>query len=121
MCSKEAGAAATMAAVTASDERGSDWMAAQPPGSSWQAAPPPGSDWQAAQPPRVASDAEILEFLTGVMRGDGEGSTQTMKAAELLGKRIGLFSERAEPPPAPVIIDDVAALATSGAEEGKSG
>ncbi len=60
-----------------------------------------------AGPARIADDAEILEFLTGVMRGEGEGSTQTMKAAELLGKRIGLFSERTEPPPAPVIIDDV--------------
>lgn len=41
------------------------------------------------------------------MRGTEEGSAQTMKAAELLGKRMGLFSERAEPPPAPVIVDDI--------------
>ena len=57
--------------------------------------------------PGVADGAEVLEFLTGVMRGTEEGSAQTMKAAELLGKRIGLFSERAEPPAAPVIIDDI--------------
>ena len=60
-----------------------------------------------AGPPRVADGAEILEFLTGVMRGEGDGSAQTMKAAELLGKRMGLFTERTEPPPAPVIIDDI--------------
>lgn len=58
-------------------------------------------------PPSVASAEEVLEFLTGVMRGDESGSTQNMKAAELLGKRMGLFSERPEPPPAPVIIDDI--------------
>ena len=62
-----------------------------------------------APPGRIADDIEILEFLTEVMRG-GEGSAQTMKAAELLGKRMGLFSERAEPPPAPVIIDDVGSV-----------
>ena len=62
-----------------------------------------------AGPPRVADGEEILEFLTGVMRGSEDGSTQTMKAAELLGKRMGLFAERVEPPPAPVIVDDIGA------------
>jgi len=62
-----------------------------------------------AGPPGVASGEEILEFLTGVMRGDADGSAQTMKAAELLGKRIGLFAEKTEPPTAPVIIDDIGA------------
>ena len=60
-----------------------------------------------AGPPEVADGEEILEFLTGVMRGEGDSSAQTMKAAELLGKRMGLFAERVEPPPAPVIIDDI--------------
>lgn len=59
------------------------------------------------QLPAVADGEEILEFLTGVMRGEGDSSAQTMKAAELLGKRMGLFAERVEPPPAPVIIDDI--------------
>ena len=54
---------------------------------------------------RVASEEEILVYLTGVMRG-GEG-TAAMKAAELLGKRLGLFVEREEALPAPVIVDDV--------------
>lgn len=59
-------------------------------------------------PPGVASAEEVLAFLTGVMRGDESGSTQNLKAAELLGKRFGLFSERADDLPAPVIIDDLA-------------
>ncbi len=57
-------------------------------------------------PPGVASAQEVLEFLTGVMRGE-EASTQNMKAAELLGKRMGLFAENVEAAPPPVIIDDI--------------
>ena len=59
-------------------------------------------------PPEVASAEEVLAFLTGVMRGDEDGSTQNLKAAELLGKRLGLFADRGEGLPAPVIIDDLA-------------
>ena len=70
-----------------------------------------------AGPPGIASGDEILEFLTGVMRGDADGSTQTMKAAELLGKRIGLFAEKAELPPAPVIIDDIGGCAAAADAE----
>ena len=55
----------------------------------------------------MADGNEILEFLTDVMRGDEDGSTHNMKAAELLGRRMGLFSESPPPPPAPVIIDDI--------------
>jgi hypothetical protein len=44
-----------------------------------------------------------------------------MKAAELLGKRMGLFSERTEPPPAPVIIDDVGPVPLREKEEWESG
>lgn len=58
-------------------------------------------------PPGEASADEVLEYLSGVMRGEIDGSTHGMKAAELLGRRMGLFSENVEPPPAPVIIDDV--------------
>ena len=61
--------------------------------------------------PGIADGQEILEFLTGVMRGDGDSSAQTMKAAELLGKRMGLFAEKTDPPPAPVIIDDIGGCA----------
>lgn len=61
---------------------------------------------------RVASAAEVLEYLTDVLRGEAEGegrgaSSPRMKAAELLGKRLGLFNEAQEQTPAPVIIDDV--------------
>ena len=50
---------------------------------------------------RVAGMEEVLEYLTQVMRGeDGEegkrgdkGATARMKAAELLGKRLGMFAE----------------------------
>ena len=72
----------------------------------------------------IATAEEVLRTFTQIMRGEmtestgrksasGEEIPQTpkiserSKAAELLGKRRGLFSERAEPPPAPVIIDDV--------------
>ena len=62
----------------------------------------------------VASAREVLEYLTGVLRGDAEGesrqgaATPRMKAAELLGKRLGIFNETPESAPAPVIIDDIA-------------
>lgn len=55
---------------------------------------------------KTASSNEILGYLSGVMRGE-EGSTMGMKAAELLGKRMGLFEEQDEAAPAPVIIDDL--------------
>lgn len=58
-------------------------------------------------PPVVATGEEVLMFLTGVMRGEESGSTQNMKAAELLGKRFGLFSEAGDGLEPPVIIDDV--------------
>jgi len=58
-------------------------------------------------PPVVATGEEVLMFLTGVMRGEENGSTQNMKAAELLGKRLGLFNESGDGMEPPVIIDDV--------------
>ena len=57
---------------------------------------------------RVASANEVLEYWTRVMRGEeGGGGQAAMKAAELLGRRMGLFSESVERPEAPVIVDDV--------------
>ena len=68
---------------------------------------------------RVATEQEILEFLTGVMRGEGgsegrSGASPRMKAAELLGKRLGIFSEGAEAATPPVIIDDIPASGGRG-------
>ena len=54
----------------------------------------------------VASAEEVLQFLSGVMRS-GESGSAAMKAAELLGKRMGLFGEQSEALPAPVIVDDL--------------
>lgn len=54
----------------------------------------------------VASGDEVLRYLTDVMRS-ASGSQGALKAAELLGKRLGLFSEQGDGPPAPVIIDDI--------------
>lgn len=65
---------------------------------------------------RIASAQEVLEYLTEVMRGgeDADGkrgdrsASPRMKAAELLGKRLGIFSDAREAPPeSPVIIDDI--------------
>lgn len=52
-----------------------------------------------ARSKNVASADEVLSFLTDVMRGayDGEkpekNSSPRMKAAELLGKRLGVFTD----------------------------
>lgn len=65
---------------------------------------------------RVASAQEVLEYLTDVMRGDldedgkkgDRAATPRMKAAELLGKRLGIFNEISEGKlQLPVIIDDI--------------
>lgn len=64
---------------------------------------------------RMASAEEVLDYLTRVMRGqEGGGGQAAMKAAELLGKRMGLFAEHEEALPPPVIIDDLEAQAQGG-------
>ena len=63
----------------------------------------------------VALADEVLEYLTKVMRGELEGekpernSSPRMKAAELLGKRLGVFNEVSDifKQAAPVIVDDI--------------
>ena len=52
---------------------------------------------------------EVLQYLTRVLRADAGQSS--MKAAELLGKRLGLFAEQGESLPPPVIVDDIRAAA----------
>lgn len=61
---------------------------------------------------RVASANEILEFLTEVMRsqdGDEKGVATRMKAAEMIAKRLGYFSEEErDAGEAAIILDDIA-------------
>lgn len=58
-------------------------------------------------PPGMATADEILQYLTGVMRGEDSGGQAAMKAAEMLGKRMGLFSEPQDALPPPVLLDDI--------------
>ena len=58
---------------------------------------------------KIADASEILMFLSSVMRDENAEYKDRMKAAELSGKRFGIFSEHVQinenlPP---VIIDDV--------------
>lgn len=77
-----------------------------------------------AQNKNIASADEVLTFLTDVMRGtyDGEkperNSSPRMKAAELLGKRLGIFSDvnSVLKPEAPVLVDDIPEMAADAAE-----
>lgn len=59
------------------------------------------------QDANIATAAEVLRFLTGVMRGESSGGQTAMKAAELLGKRFGLFAEPQEELPPPILLDDL--------------
>ena len=75
-----------------------------------------GADEKKPLREHVAGAGEVLEYLTCVLRGEEDGelknATARMKAAELLGKRMGLFEEGAEAVQEPVvIIDDVRAAA----------
>jgi phage terminase small subunit len=58
---------------------------------------------------RTATAAEVMEFLTGVMRNEDEGSVSRLKAAELLGKRFGLFTDKVNVSGSGVvqIVDDI--------------
>lgn len=60
---------------------------------------------------RVADADEVLEALTSILRreeADQVKPGEVLRAAELLGKRYGLFGEKPEPPPdAPTIVVDV--------------
>lgn len=76
------------------------------------------------QDQNIASADEVLAFLTAVMRGEYSGekpeknSSPRMKAAELLGKRLGIFSDvnsvlRQE---MPVLVDDISDSGQDAAE-----
>lgn len=60
----------------------------------------------------VAASDEVLCFLTAVLRGDEDAQSKNasvrMRAAELLGKRLGIFDEDARGDgEGVVIVDDV--------------
>lgn len=44
----------------------------------------------------IATQEEILEYLTSVVRNDEEGTRDKIKAAELLGKRYGSWIEKSQ-------------------------
>ncbi len=60
----------------------------------------------------IAGEEEVLEYLTDVMRRDGFDETDNIKfsdsfkAAELLGKHYGLFSEKSVTGTGEVVIVD---------------
>lgn len=55
---------------------------------------------------RVADATEVLQFLTAVLRGESGTDKDRLRAAELLGKRHGLFHEKDTADAAAVIIVD---------------
>jgi len=56
----------------------------------------------------IATAEEILTALTKILRGEVEAKPgEMLRAAELLGKRYGLFVEQAGAGGAAVIVDDL--------------
>lgn len=55
---------------------------------------------------RIASEDEVLEYLTRVLRGENGTDRERLRAAELLGKRHGLFHEKAQTDGMAVIVVD---------------
>ena len=45
---------------------------------------------------RIASREEVLQALTGYMQSGGPKDSVRLRAAELMGKHYGLFTERIE-------------------------
>lgn len=58
---------------------------------------------------RTATAQEVVEYLTAVLRNRAEASQNRLKAAELLGKRFGLFTDKVAVSGSGVvqIVDDV--------------
>ena len=58
---------------------------------------------------KVAQAEEVLQALTSILRREEEVKpSEVLRAAELLGKRYGLFGEQpAEPPKPPSIVVDI--------------
>ena len=63
---------------------------------------------------RIASQDEVLEFLTKTMRGEVQDKLgletpvkERVRSAELLGKRYEIFTEKVKVTETPVINDDI--------------
>lgn len=59
---------------------------------------------------KIAGKTEVLEQLTDIMRSDENAkAADKMKAAELIGKHLGVFGEKKSPDGAVkvVIVDDI--------------
>ena len=62
---------------------------------------------EAAKSAKTAEATEVLEYLTSVMRGSEENTQNRIKAAELLGKRYGLFTDKLDlNAPVTIVIKD---------------
>ncbi len=58
--------------------------------------------------PGIAGRTEILRYLTRLLRGRDTGERERLRAAELLGKGCGLFSDKTREESSGVtIVDDV--------------
>lgn len=70
---------------------------------------------------KIAGKTEILERLTDVMRSDDASvkTAETMKAAELIGKHLGMFGDKGNRDAGVkvVIVDDI----LNSDEEAKTG
>lgn len=57
--------------------------------------------------PEVADTQEVLRLLSAFLRGEveGAGARERLRAAELLGKRFGLFGGETDGGDAPVVIE----------------
>ena len=56
----------------------------------------------------VATAEELKAFLTSVIRGEAEGRlSEKIKATDLLGKAMGLWSGQGVEAPPPIIIHDL--------------
>jgi hypothetical protein len=55
----------------------------------------------------ISNAQEVLIVLTAILRGEAEGAgvRERLRAAELLGKRLGLFDSVQDGGDAPVIIE----------------
>lgn len=51
---------------------------------------------QAMANERQANASEVIEFLTSTMRNEEEKTTERIKAAELIGKRHALFTDKVD-------------------------